>query len=233
MAVANNLDLTTVRWPSAEARDWAESGLAALCANEHVLAVVAIGSSVRLPESGFDFDCLYVYRGAEPELPPAPMDVDVRGYPAEKIEALIAAGHDLLGWALRLGVLVCERERYWTRLRASWANRLPFPSPDVAEERAERAERLGANLRAVGDEDAAIEQLVAARTHRARAALLRAGVFPASRPELPEQLRSIGATGLALALEEAMEARAALAQSFVREHADTDRYAETDSSRLF
>jgi hypothetical protein len=44
-------------------------------------------------------------------------------------------------------------------------------------------------------------------THRARAALLRAGVFPASRPELPAQLRQIRESTLAKDLEAALKDR--------------------------
>jgi hypothetical protein len=80
----------------------------------------------------------------------------------------------------------------------------------VAGARAAQAERFLDELREIGDEDAAAEQLVAAATHRARAALLRAHVFPASHPELPGQLRQIGLDSLADDLTAALEKRKAL-----------------------
>lgn len=57
----------------------------------------------------------------------------------------------------------------------------------------------------LGDADAAREQALSYLTHSARAELLEAGVYPASRPELPEQLRSIGDYLLAGRLERILE----------------------------
>jgi hypothetical protein len=194
-----------------------------LCGSQNVVAVVLFGSTIRPARDSFDLDCLYVYEEARPAFPPAPLEVDIRGYHVDQVEQLIAAGHDLLVWSIRLGALVCERGAYWTRLKESWLPRLPFPSPEVAEARAERAERILAELHEMGDEDAAVEQLVTAVTHRARAALLRANVFPASRPELPRQLRQIGLRRLADSLLAAMEQRRTLAQQYVGVHADRMR----------
>lgn len=202
-----------LRWPSTAARRWAEEAFAELCSNEDVLAVVLFGSAIRPGRSSFDLDCLYVYRDNHPVFSPAPMEVDIRGYRADQVDDLIAGGHDLLVWSIQLGKPVCERGAYWTELKESWRSRLPFPSPEVADARAEAAERLLADLRGIGDEDAAVEQLVTATTHRARAALLRAGIFPASRPELPSQLLQIGEMRLADALVEAMDQREVLARS--------------------
>ena len=55
-------------------------------------------------------------------------------------------------------------------------------------------------LVALGDEEAAAEQKTTYLTHLARAALSREGVYPASRPELPDQLASVGCAALALQL---------------------------------
>ena len=43
------------------------------------------------------------------------------------------------------------------------------------------------------------------RTHLARATLAKAGIQPASRPELPSQLREVGETVLASDLERALK----------------------------
>jgi hypothetical protein len=54
----------------------------------------------------------------------------------------------------------------------------------------------------MGDLDAAHEQALSYFTHIARAELIDRGVYPASRPELPKQLRSIGDSRLAHSLEQ-------------------------------
>lgn len=213
------------RWPTPEAREWAERAFAPLCSSPDILAVVLFGSTVRPVDSSFDLDCLYIYRGERPDLPAVPIEVDLRGYPADRVDELIEGAHDLLLWSIRFGRLVCERNGYWTHLTAYWSSRLPFPSAEVAEARAAEADRLYADLREVGDEDAAIEQLVTALTHRARAALLRANIFPASRPELPAQLREIGEIRLADALSVAIEERNSLAHEQI-----LDRSTSTDDA---
>jgi hypothetical protein len=202
-----------LRWPTSTSRDWALRTLPELCANPNVLAVVLLGSTIRPADDSYDLDCLYVFRGQRAVLRNVPADVDVRGFESQQVSSLVRDGNDLLVWSLTLGQLVCEREKFWTRLRAEWHGRVPFPSAEVAESRAEKAEQLLADLREVGDHDATVEQLVTALTHRARAALLRRGVFPASRPELPQQLRAIAESRLADALEAAIRERSALAHS--------------------
>ena len=41
----------------------------------------------------------------------------------------------------------------------------------------------------------------------ARACLIRSGIYPASRPELPEQLKSVGKYRLASQLEDVLQKR--------------------------
>lgn len=204
--------LASIRqWPSESARHWAESVMRDLCANGNVLAVVALGSAVRPVHSAHDFDCLYIYDGTPPTIPRPPHNVDIRSFEVSKVNQLIESGQDLLVWSVKFGCVVCERQSFWSELAGSWLPRLPFPSYAVADARARRAERLLSDLQTVGDHDASVEQRLTALTHRARAALLRANVFPASRPELSDQLRQIGEEDLAATLNEAIEARDALA----------------------
>jgi hypothetical protein len=59
----------------------------------------------------------------------------------------------------------------------------------------------------MGDEDAAQEQRLVALTQEARAKLIRQGVYPASRPELPDQLRSLKENALAEKLDRALRER--------------------------
>ena len=62
-------------------------------------------------------------------------------------------------------------------------------------------------MRDVGDEDAFNELNVSCLSHCARARLAAAGIQPASRPELPGQLRALGETDLATCLEDALAKR--------------------------
>ena len=62
-------------------------------------------------------------------------------------------------------------------------------------------------LREVGDEDAFDDLNVSYLSHRARAVLAAAGIHPASRPELPGQLRDMGDADLAARLEAALAKR--------------------------
>lgn len=71
-------------------------------------------------------------------------------------------------------------------------------------QRAEKSRQYLLSCVEMGDEDAAREQLISYLTHLGRAALIEAGVFPASRPEVPQQLRRIGRRALADDLEQAL-----------------------------
>ena len=133
--------------------------------------------------------------------------MDVRVYDGNAVPALIEAGHDLLGWALRYGRLICEHDDYWTQLQARWQMNPPLPDPAIAERRASKAEASYRELRRLGDVDAAHEQLISLLTHKAWARLLRSGVYPASRPELPAQLSSIGDQSLAKRLKKVLRER--------------------------
>lgn len=196
-----------VRWPSDAARDWAMGVIEDLSASSKTLAVVFFGSSVRPVSSVGDLDVLIVFEGDEPELADVPIDVDVRCYADSIVPELIERGHDLLGWAIRYGVVAYERNSYWSALRKDWLPKLPFPSAEIAEERAKRAEGLLRKLQTIGDDDASAEQYLSVLTHRARTFLLRRGIFPISRPELADQLRLAGQTELARQLDLALSRR--------------------------
>src|SRR5207253_3204837 len=92
---------------------------------------------------------------------------------------------------------------------ASFDGDLPLPSPDVTEQRAERAADVYDQLVEIGDHDAALEQRISLLTHRAWTQLLRNHIHPASRPELPQQLRDAGEISLAGDLAAALRKRSA------------------------
>ncbi len=197
------------RWPSPGAKEWVERFIPDACSNPSVLAVVAFGAGVRTTCFTADIDLLVIYERPKPYVAGRPIDVDIRWYERSQAESFIAQGQELLGWVLRFGELVCEHKGYWTNLRREWLGRMPFPSAEVAQERVKRAWRLYQELNEMGDEDAAQEQRLVALTQEARALLIRRGVYPASRPELPEQLRAINELPLAEKLEAALQEREA------------------------
>lgn len=70
----------------------------------------------------------------------------------------------------------------------------------AADERAARARKAATGLAADGDPEAARELERSAVTQQARARLIRSGIFPLSRPELPGQLVAVGDLPLAAEL---------------------------------
>lgn len=194
------------RWPTKKAKSWS-ADFVERCKNDpNVLAVVAIGSAIREVPASADVDLILIYRDSALEVR-SPIEVDLRQYDAAEVERLALEGHDLLGWALRLGKVVLEREGRWTVLAERLRATLPWPDADVARRRAQHSERLLEYAAEVGDEDAAAEQRVTYLTHLARSELLDRNVFPASRPELPDQLKEVGESELAERLAEALAKR--------------------------
>lgn len=186
-----------LRWPTARSRDWTCKFVNSAPANRSIVAVVAIGSAVRPNVASADLDLIVIHTDRGFIRDTARLEIDLRAYSAADLDAQIASGHDLLGWAIKFGRDLFQRNRYWDRLVNSWRDRLPLPSAAVARERAASARRRLAKVLEFGDADASQEQAVSYLTHLARAALLERGVYPASRPELPSQLRAIGSFQIA------------------------------------
>jgi len=193
-----------INWPSQSAHKWSANFLETAPKQSNIDAIIAVGSAVRDVAECADIDLVVIYNSAKPIFNNPPIDVDIRVYKRDDVETLLSKGQDLLGWAIRLGCIVYELNHYWTILRSSWMDRLPFPSAEEARSRAVRAKKLYRDLSAVGDADAANEQQVTMLTHLARARLIEANIFPASRPELEEQLRGIGENELAQELSGAL-----------------------------
>lgn len=194
-------------WPSEQARSWVLEFADRECSSPRTVALVLIGSLARGLRSSVDLDLLHLYQDGRPSYRGHPIDVDIRSIAASDVDALLRSGHDLLSWSLRFGRLICERDSFWTSLVENRLPELPLPSADLAEERARKTERVYGNLLEVGDTEAAHEQLLSLLTHRAWAVLLRSGEHPASRPELPGQLRCIGESSLAEQLEASLKRR--------------------------
>jgi predicted nucleotidyltransferase len=187
------------------AKQWLPKFLDSAPSNQSIVAVVVLGSVLR--ERGHrrsDFDLLALYRGKRPTIR-APLEVDIRLLPIERLEDQIAQGHEIVCWALQFGTSLYDPELFWHRLEKSWAGRVPFPSASEARTRGEQSLARAMEMLQLGDESAASDLVLAALTQFARERLINGGVFPASRPELPSQLRELSRNdSLAGILDDAM-----------------------------
>jgi hypothetical protein len=160
--------------------------------NDNIKAIVAVGSAVRPAVPCADLDLLVICREPANLRIRPPLEIDLRRYRADQVHQELACGNDLLGWAIKFGRVLFQREDYWDAVSEFWRDRLPLPPSDVAEQKADAAFRRLTKVLEIGDFDAAEEQALSYATHLARVELLKQNVYPASRPELPVQLRQIG-----------------------------------------
>lgn len=190
-----------IRWPTPRSKMWVASFLNSAHDDDNIVAVVAVGSAVRPAVTSADLDLVVICRDTVKLKAKPPIEVDFRAYAAAKVDALISDGNDMLGWTVKFGHVLFQRQGYWDAIIESWRDRLPLPTVDVATRRAENAFRRLSNVFELGDSDAAHEQALSYVTHLARAELLKKQVYPASRPELPGQLRAAGCYQIAAWLE--------------------------------
>ena len=195
-----------LRWPSKEAKTWLRKFMVAAEADPNINCVVAIGSSVREGVASADLDLVVLVekRVAHAVEPPS-VDVDLRTFKVSDVVTLVQEGNDLLGWAIKFGRPLLDKNSVWNSLVQAVYLNVPLPSAEIALERAKKTEKLLRILTAVGDTDASREQLLTLLTHLARARLVKYGVFPISRPELAKQLREVNENKLAILLEKALE----------------------------
>ena len=186
-----------LRWPTTRSKEWVCRFLQAAQNDPNILAIVAVGSAVRKHVRSVDLDLIVICLDPPLRKESVPLEIDLRVYPASEVNGQIALGHDMLVWAAKFGRVLFQREQFWDRLVEAWMDRWPLPSAAIARQRAADAYRRFVKVSEFGDADAAQEQAVSYVTHLARAALLDRGVFPASRPELRDQLRAIGNDELA------------------------------------
>lgn len=191
-----------MRWPSPRSKAWTSQFLNEARGTDNILAVVAVGSSVRPAVRSMDLDLVVICKEPSNLRIKPPFEIDLRKYRADRVDGEMAKGNDLLGWAVKFGRVLFQREGYWKAVSESWRDRLPLPAPAVADERANEALHRLKKVLEIGDSGAAVEQALTYATHLARAELLRRNVYPASRPELPVQLRQIGCYEAADAFEQ-------------------------------
>lgn len=205
-----------LRWPTERSRQWLGDLLRRAEGDTNLLALVGIGSAVRAAVPSDDLDLLAVCRDRRALLEKAPIEVDLRKVDADGLDAGLRTGDPLLVSALRFGRPLFDRERTWADFSRRWRDALPLPDPAFADRRAASARGIMATLREIGDEEAYREHHLTWLTHRARARLIRAGVHPRSRPELPAQLRDLGDTDLSEPLDAALRQRLAASVGTVR-----------------
>ena len=215
MGTASSPSQCIYRWPSSRAREWVEGLLNRARQDPNILAIVAIGSAVRKGVESEDLDLIVVCECAQTLRERAPLEIDLRAFDVSSVDARIEAGHDLLGWAVTFGRALFERRRTWQRIERRWAGNVPLPDADVAQTRAMKTLRRMREMLEMGDDEAAMELKLSYLTHRARGVLSKAGVYAASRPELPDQLKAVGAPQLAEEVAAALEARTLLRKEVV------------------
>ncbi len=178
------------RWVGGSER-WLTAFLEEAPSNSSIVSIVVMGSAVRARgHRRSDFDLLLIYRGKRPAIK-APMEVDIRFFAIERIDEKIAEGNEILCWALKFGTALYDPQRYWDHLHASWGDRIPLPSAMEAGDRGKQALARATEMLQIGDESATDDLILAALTQFARKRLIENRIFPASRPELPDQLREI------------------------------------------
>ena len=194
-----------------------------------IVSIVVMGSAVR--DRGHrrsDLDLLVLFRGKRPSLRP-PLEVDIRMYAIGNAEEQLAAGHEILGWAMKFGTALYDPENAWASLRTKIGDRVPIPSAIDAAERAEQSLLRAREMLSIGDDSAADDLILAGATQLVRERLINSQIFPASRPELPAQLRTISPQDpLAQILEDAMYAE--VAPSDLLRRLDSLRNVELASS---
>ena len=189
------------RWPSRRSQAWVSRFLRSAQADENIRAVIAVGSSVRRGVASVDLDLVVLAKDVSKLKIRPPIDVDLRTYPSDQVDALISGGSDLIGWAVMYGKVLLQKQEFWDRIMREWTGRVPLPSEEVSTKRSSEALRRFNNMLEIGDSEAAYEQALSYLTHLARAQLIKNGIYPASRPELAEQLRAIDCAVLADRLE--------------------------------
>ena len=102
----------------------------------------------------------------------------------------IEAGEDFDAWCIRFGVPLYDQGLWRTLVENPAAKRWPKYQLKVLH--GARRLFLAAELRRMGDVDASAEETLYVLGHVARGLLLRARVFPLSRPELAKQIADLG-----------------------------------------
>ena len=164
--------------------------------------VVLVGSAargVRNPRS--DIDVLVLHGNDRRIRLKRPGDVHLQQDSRSRFLKRLEDGDDYPGWALRFGTPLRDPDGWWAEHAAAETEDPHWPDWRPKVEYARKRIGMASELLEVGDVDAAAEELLFAASHVARAVLVKQGVFPLSRPELPSQLKDVAPTLAGLLLE--------------------------------
>ena len=154
--------------------------------------VVLVGSGARDTMNGrSDIDILVLHDDHPQIRLDSPGDVHVQQDSRSRFLRRLEDGDDYPGWALRFGVLIHDPGGWWAEHVAAELNAPHWPDWRAKVGYAKKRMRMASEMLHVGDVDAACEEFMFAASHVARATLLKNGLFPLSRPELPTQLETI------------------------------------------
>jgi predicted nucleotidyltransferase len=163
--------------------------------NEQDLSVVLVGSVARHTQSeNSDIDLLVISKRPFDDLSISSKVHLMRSTYDDFLKQL-ELGEDFEAWSVRLGVVVHDN--------GLWSEILTRPEskiwPDWQKKVVHGARRLflANKLIETGDLEAATEEMLYAAGHIARGLLLKADVFPLSRPELEDQIEALGYPHLA------------------------------------
>ncbi len=138
--------------------------------------------------------------GERPESRDLHDEIDVVAYDAPTLFEKLYSGDDYVQWTLRYGCILHDTGIFRQALTRISQERL-WPRPDTKFTRLPGQIALARRLVEAGDQEGAQAEARATFTSAARAVLLRAGVFPLARSELPDQLRQLDLARLAEFLE--------------------------------
>ena len=158
-------------------------------------AAVLVGSFARKTSTErSDIDIVFV---SEQKLqrPRCTARVHAQLFVADELRRKLRDGDDFASWCVRLGLPIADPGIWATITADPEAVEWPNWKPKIMH--AMRRLILASDLRETGDLTAASEEALYAATHTARAILLRAAVFPLSRPEMVDQLATAGHQPLA------------------------------------
>ena len=158
-------------------------------------AAVLVGSVARKTSTErSDIDVVFV---SEQKLqrPRCAARVHAQLFVADELRRKLRDGDDFASWCVRLGLPIADPGIWATITTDPEAAEWPNWKPKIMH--AMRRLILASDLWKTGDLPAASEEALCAATHTARAILLRAAVFPLSRPEMVDQLTAAGHQPLA------------------------------------
>ena len=165
------------------------------------VTVVLVGSVARgAMNSHSDVDVLVLHEDGQRIRLKRPGDIHLQQDSRATFLMRLGEGDDYPGWALRFGVPLRDPDGWWAEQAAAEAENPHWPDWRPKVKHAMNRVRMASALLDTGDVDAASEELLFAASHVARAVLLKRGVFPLSRPELPSQLEDVD-SGLGQLLE--------------------------------